>query len=78
MKFTAIIQLMSNDIVHLKESLYDTRFNLMKKTLGQDRNSYYYAHCFGETKNKAIADELDGELSSLGCYPIEIDIYWGV
>lgn len=71
-KFTAIIQLMSDDIVYLKDALYDTRYNLLKK------GNYYYAHCFGETKNKNISAELEGELSSLGCYPIDVEIYWGV
>lgn len=71
-KFTAIAKLMSEDVAYLKDSLYSTRFNLLKK------DSYYFAHTFGETKNRNITDELEGELASLGCYPIEIEVFWGV
>lgn len=74
MKFTAVIQLMSDDVVHLKDSLYNTRYNLLK----QEPSGYYFVHCFGETKNRGINEELEGELASLGCYPIDIQIYWGV
>jgi hypothetical protein len=72
MRFTAIIQLMSDDVVYLKDSLYNTRYDLIKK------DSYYYVRTFGETKNRNINEELEGELASLGCYPIDIQIYWGV
>lgn len=71
-KFTAIVQLMSDDVVFLRDALYASRYNLLKK------GSYYYCHAFGETKNKNIAEELEGELASLGCYPISVDVYWGV
>lgn len=71
-KFTAMILLMSDDVSFLRDTLYNTRYNLLR------RDTYYYVHTFGETKNKNIAEELEGELSSLGAYPLEVEVYWGI
>lgn len=71
-KYTIISKLMSEDVDFIKDSLYDTRYNLLK------RGNFYYAHVFGHTRNRDILEEIEAELVSLGVYTIEHELFWGV
>lgn len=69
-RFISVSQIMQDDYQYLKDVLEDSRATLRK------RDSYYYAVIMGESKNKNIAAEIEGELASLGVYIIDTVIYW--
>ena len=72
-KFTIISRLMSDDVVYLKDALFNTRYKIIK----QGENNYF-AHTYGETKTRDIETEVESELASLGVYVVSSEVYWGV
>lgn len=70
-KFTALIELMSNDYPYIEDALIGSRFKLMNR---EDR---LFALTYGESKNKYnLGEELESELVSLGVYAINTEVYF--